>query len=522
MRSTSNRFLRSFIHVIDDDSLLNIFDLCRPVLLDEGPVDDVRILQGGEWIHERWWYQLTHVCRRWRYLILGSASHLGLSLLCTYGTPVADMLAHSPPFPLVIDHVDQSHLITAEDEEQIMLALQHHDRVRRIRLLVPAPNLQKFIAAIGKEFPILEYLYIGPPTYNNIGFVFPEILQAPHLRHLVLFNFTFALGSPLFATAAKLVTLSLNEIPPSPYIHPGDLLRYISHMLELQTLGVNFQSPLPNHDIERQNLDVPITTQVTLPNLRWFGFKGASAYLETLLSRITAPLLEKLKVDFFNQLTISIPNTQQFISSTGNLRFTRATLVFDETSVDLWVYPRGASMYTLKMGVIGQHHDWHVSSAAQIISALSPVFSTVVDLSLHLNYWSRTSSPEWHNEADHTQWREVLRSFNNVETLDVHHGLLEELSRSLQLQHGESPMELLPELKELRYDAGSDISGVFTPFYDVRRNAGRPFILVPNLNPRSRRLGPPPLPPPHRVSVDPSFHTGFFEMGPFGPGSPPF
>jgi len=210
------------------------------------------------------------------------------------------MLAHSPPFPLVIDHVDQSRPITAEDEEQIMLALQHPDRVRRIRLLVPTQNLQKFIAAMDKEFPILEYLHIGPLTYNNTGFVVPEILQAPHLRHLVLLNFAFTLGSQLFTTAAGLITLSLNDIPPSAYIHPGDLLRCISHITQLQTLGVSFQSPLPDHDIERQILDVPITSRVTLPSLRWFGFKGASAYLETLLSRITAPVLEKLQVDFFN------------------------------------------------------------------------------------------------------------------------------------------------------------------------------------------------------------------------------
>ena len=409
-----------------------MFDLCRPVLLDEDVVDEGRILLGGEWSRERWWYKLTHVCRRWRYLILGSASHLGLSLLCTYGTPVSDMLAHSPPFPLVIDLVDQNRSIPAEDEEQIMLTLQHRDRVRRIRLLVPAQNSQKFIAAIDKEFPILEYLYIRPPIFNNIGFVVPETLQAPRLRHLVLLNFAFSLGSPLFTTAAKPITLSLNFIPPTAYIRPGDFLLGISHMLQLQALGLSFHSPLPNHDIERQNLDMPITTRVTLPNLRWFGFKGASAYLETFLSRITAPILEKLQVYFFNQLTISIPNTRQFISSTRNLRFTSAKLEFGKNSVVLSIYPgEETRMFALYMEVLGQHHDWQVSSAAQITSALSPVFSTVVNLSLQSDYRKRISSPEWHNEADCTHWREVLRSFNNVKTLHMQYGLLGELSRSL-------------------------------------------------------------------------------------------
>ncbi len=100
-----NRPYSSPIYILDNDSLLNIFYLYRPVILADDENDDDRILEGGEWGRERWWHKLTHVCRRWRYLILGSASHLGLCLVCAYGTPVADMLAHSPPLPLVIDYV---------------------------------------------------------------------------------------------------------------------------------------------------------------------------------------------------------------------------------------------------------------------------------------------------------------------------------------------------------------------------------------------------------------------------------
>ena len=79
------------IHVLDDDSLLHVFNFCRPFVRNEdGP---------ASWRYNgRWWYALSHVRRRWRNIVLGSATYLGLSLLCTYGTPIADMLAHSPPF----------------------------------------------------------------------------------------------------------------------------------------------------------------------------------------------------------------------------------------------------------------------------------------------------------------------------------------------------------------------------------------------------------------------------------------
>src|SRR5258708_17693433 len=93
---TCDRQPCTLIHILDDDSLLNMFSLCRPLILDESEVINGEILEGGEWKRERWWYKLVQVCRRWRYLILQSTSHLRLSLLCAPGTPVADMLAHSP------------------------------------------------------------------------------------------------------------------------------------------------------------------------------------------------------------------------------------------------------------------------------------------------------------------------------------------------------------------------------------------------------------------------------------------
>jgi len=54
-------------------------------------------IQLGEWHREYWWYKLLKVCQQWPYVILESASHLGLCLVCARGMPVEDILAHSPP-----------------------------------------------------------------------------------------------------------------------------------------------------------------------------------------------------------------------------------------------------------------------------------------------------------------------------------------------------------------------------------------------------------------------------------------
>ena len=182
------------IHILNDDSLLNIFYHCQPVPLDKDETDD----GGALWMEpdrERWWYKLAHVCRRWRFLVFASASHLGICLVCTYGTPVEEMLAHSPPLPLAIDYVEGDRQITPEDEEGMLLVLLRcRLRVRHIRLCIPDSNLQIVILAMVGEFPMLEYLYIKHPANDGRTLTLPETFQAPHLRHIVPGNVTYSHG----------------------------------------------------------------------------------------------------------------------------------------------------------------------------------------------------------------------------------------------------------------------------------------------------------------------------------------
>ena len=112
--------LTASIHILDDDSLLNVFYFYRPFFLGEDEDEDDRLSGGTKgWYRGRWWYKLAHVCQRWRNVVLGSAAYLDVSLVCTNGTPVADMLANSPPFPLVIDYLfDEDNDLTAEEEER--------------------------------------------------------------------------------------------------------------------------------------------------------------------------------------------------------------------------------------------------------------------------------------------------------------------------------------------------------------------------------------------------------------------
>jgi hypothetical protein len=101
-------------------------------------------------------------------------------------------------------------------------------------------------------------------------------------------------------------------------------------MPQLENFGIGFSFPVPNRDVERQLTHTPITTHITLPNLRFFRFRGVSAYLEAVVCRMVTPRLERVQILFFNQLTFSVPRLPQFVNTTVNLRFDDAVIAFKD------------------------------------------------------------------------------------------------------------------------------------------------------------------------------------------------
>ena len=462
------------IHVLEDDSLLNVFYLYRSAIFGDAVVGG-RNIGKREWDRERWWYKLTQVCRRWRNVILESASFLDLRLVCTYGTPIADMLAHSPPLPLVIDYPEVDWDITAEDEAGIILALEKRDRVRRIRFAMPVWNMQKFIMAIDsdQEYSKLESLIMEPSTEdsdNNTVLKLPELFQAPNIRHLLLRGFDIPIRSRLLTNAVGIVTLCLYMDHPVPYLRPDTLHQWISSMPQLETLLINFSFPVPNRNMDGQLTHMP---HVRLPKLRRLEFQGISAYMEAVAWRITTPRLEKLDIQFFSQRTFSVPRLLRFVKTTESLRFDCAEVRFSGEEVYVGFYLRKANIDALSICVDSSHHGWQVSSVAQIFnSPRQIIFPTVEHLTLECV--SHRSTSEEHNEVDRIEWRQLLRPFSSVKAVYIDGGLVEELSHSLRMDDGEDPLKLLPELQRVSYPGSLDTYNRITSFINARKNAGRP------------------------------------------------
>jgi len=468
--------LRTPIHTLDDDALLNVFYIFG---LDSVDRDDGRVFRAN-WDHARWWYRLVQVCRRWRHLIFAFPVRLDLHLLCTYGVPVSDMLAHSPPLPLFISYLDQNRERTAEDDHSILLALQHTHRIRRIGLELPASKLLKPLIAMDAQFPMLERLFIWSRSEDSPHLMLPKTLQAPHLRGFALSGVKFPIGSPLLTTTVGLVTLVLESIQPDVYFPPSFLIARLSSMTQLRTLSIGFSCPVATRVVEGQLSRTQVMARVTLPNLHALFFRGVSAYLDGLLARMNTPQLQIFHISFSNQLTFNVPHLMRVTTTTENLRLSTAHLLFYPgavTLIDGPLPPAARDRLLFRAEIRCRHLDWQVASAVQVFRALAPILSTVETLTLY--YYAEHHSPtELPDEVDPMQWRELLGFFRNVKTLAVADGLLGELSRSLQPGDEDPSLDLFPELRELRYSGNDNADDIFSPFIHARKNSGRPVGLV--------------------------------------------
>ena len=160
---------RKHIHYIDNDSLLQVFTCYR-------------LEEEDNWYLQSTWRNLVQVCRRWRYLMFNSRSHLDLCLLLTNDSPSTHTPHHLPPLPLVIYHSGRTKTMVRKDEDNIRLGLQqHHGHVRRVDLTAPSLSLSMWLEPMNKVFPRLEILSLLSTTIGETNLMLPGTLQAPGL-----------------------------------------------------------------------------------------------------------------------------------------------------------------------------------------------------------------------------------------------------------------------------------------------------------------------------------------------------
>ena len=467
------RHICKHIRDLDNDSLLQIFNFYR--LEDK-----------DKWYLRLSWRKLTHICRRWRYLIFDSSSHLDIYLLLTNGFPSISELSQLPPLPLVIDYSDRPTTFASVDEENVRLGLKLNGRVHRVALCASSSSLRMWLELMNKPFPRLRDLSLLSTTPEEISLVLPETLQVPFLLCLSLHGISLPRLS-LLSSMISLSTLSLTHIRESCYFPPSHLVAQLQGLF-LEELSIGFAIPIPLPSSEGELLPAPII-HVTLPTLRRLTFRGVGIYLDNLIAQINTPLLERLSftlffVSFtlFFELTFTLVNLTKFIRRTKGIGCLVTQIIFNKhgASIDTGYHEQqGIRKSSLQVSINCESLEWQIDSATQVCSALRMVLSDVEELTLDLGadvmplYWDNALG------LDSVLWLELLLPFTGVKKLHIGRSLIFELSQALESIAGGLALDFLPGLQCLEVQPWmDDAKNVFSTFVKIRESMGRPVHLL--------------------------------------------
>lgn len=424
---------RATINVLPDDVLLDIFDFCldRP---RELYIDRIKI-----------WQRLVHVCGRWRDIIFQSPRRLNLQILCTVRTPAKEKLGIWPALPLT---VLVGYCPPSWSTENVTSSLEHRDRIYKISIGSPSISLLESLLSLMQEpFPLLTSLNLS--LYGRIASstLIPDSFlggSVPHLRYLSMENVSFPALPALLLSATNLVTLSVQNVPHSGYFSPEAVVTFLSLMTKLECLKLRFQSSEFSRGRESQYF--PLPTRVALPVLTCLEFRGVSEYLEVLVARIHAPLLNYLEITFFNQAVFHTSHLSEFINRIPRFQALKeARVVFSGGNMSIRVpsprQPLGDTVLTV--GISHSDPNWWPSTVAQLYTSTLPLFLTVERL------YMRLPPAHWQITED-SEWLELLHPFAAVKNLYLSQKIALHVAPALQeLAFDERLTEELPALQNI-------------------------------------------------------------------------
>ena len=449
--------------MLPDDVLLEIFDIYR--------TDSYTY--PGIWK----WDLLVQVCPRWRQIVFASPRRLYLQILCTQRTPVRKNISIWPALPIVIIYNPSGGAFTPNDEDNVIAALEHPDRVSEVNLDITGLQLRKIAMAMQKPFSALRRVEILSLDVNAP--VLPAKFlggSAPCLHTFSLHRIPFPSLPTLLLSASDLVALNLYKIPPSGYISPNAMVVCLATLPRLRRFHVGFQSATSRPDRVRP----PPVTRTVLPALTYFYFRGASEYLEDLVARIDGPQLDQVNIKYLNQLVdFQVARVTEFIDRSLGPKLTLCTqahVTFSSDEVSFTMYPPPRDQPDqgpthVKTVILCKGMTWQVSHMAQVLRHFFAALSNTTHLRLD-------GTPE--NECqledmDEIEWLHFLRQFSNVRSLTVYSELIGQVAPTLNDITAETGADVMPSLDLICIDGNSKTS--LEKYLSARRLSGRPVTL---------------------------------------------
>lgn len=412
---------RMTVEMLPDEVLLEIFDHHRLDALDYSLF--------GPWE----WHRLAHVCQRWRSLIFASPRRLDLRLVYTYKRPVGKALDCWSALPIALwyPRLVLWRPLASADEDNVISALEYSDRIREINLTMTSSLLEKLVSLVQEPFPALEYLRMGSQEMLGSVVLPNDFLGGftPRLRQIDLSGIAFPSLPRLLLSTRDLVSLQLDEISDTGYFSPEALATGLGATPQLKFLKVHFLSPIAHQDQETPCL--PSYDRVVLLALADFQFRGDSEYMEDLVARLSAPLLENIEIAFFDRLVFDIPQLSRFIDFTERLGSSP-----HQTSIWLWErgfsivydFPHPSPRGTLRLQNTCQEFARRMASLTHINKQLFPLVSGVRRLEIEAHLPS--SAPA--DEIDPVQWLELFGLFVDVRRLELAGTLVPSMAAALE------------------------------------------------------------------------------------------
>ncbi|KAN0130625.1 hypothetical protein V8E53_011518 [Lactarius tabidus] len=373
----------------------------------------------------RSWHRLAHVSKRWRHIIFASPRGLRLRLYCTHGTPISEALDLWPALPIVMQYGGSPTLQPPSpgDEDNIIAALKHFDRVRSISLTITS-SLMERLGAIEEPFSELEDLVLLSQDRN--GQMLPSAFRwGSHLRSLHATGIAFRSLPQLLSSSQDLVDIQIHEIPSFGYFSPEALADALAVMPQLRSLSLHFKS-LPSR---RDNVSVPPKSGAPsiLPTLSHLKFRGTSRYLDCLLARIDAPSLRDIEIFFFNQLTFDVSQLGKFIDRTEIQRSHRRADIRITERATCISFNQPRSPTRLEIHSSCEQFDWQLFSLTQICNNLSTFLSRIEDLRINA-----TRPPIVQDDTNGERWLQLMCLFGGTRTFRVAGDLAPEIIRALR------------------------------------------------------------------------------------------
>ena len=232
----------------------------------------------------------------------------------------------------------------------------------------------------------------------------------------------------------------------------------------------------------------PPATRIVLPALTRFEFKGASEYLEGLVAQIDTPQLDRICINYYNQLAdFRAAQLSQFIDRLAGpetIPFKRADITFSSGKVTFDLYTRAkyhpsSRWCYARTTIMCEGIDWQVSHISQILSQFSTTLFSVVHLKLELELGRGVQF----ESTDDVEWLLLLHQFPTIQTLHVSGKLAVHLSLALEDVAGGMAAEVLPSV-DLIWLAGRRIK----KFVAARSLSGRPVTIISTIKEFNKRL----------------------------------